>query len=274
MLSRLELDGFGSPAEIARRIHELSPDLPLNFTIEDVCRQLDIDSIEERPLTSFEAMLLMDEHKAWGTIVLAEGRKRERRRFSIAHELGHFLIPTHKGQAGDGFSCSIADLRVGDTREHDRRQRIEAEANRFAAHLLMPPTRIRSALTLRRPDLREIVRLAGEFGVSREAMARGYIDAHRETLAVVILHDGLINRTYRGDGFPWIEPRYRQPAPTDSIATGHELQPGQFSNMEECDPETWLGDYGARKAEVLSEQILAQQSGWTTILLHAEISDS
>ena len=137
-----------------------------------------------------------------------------------------------------------------------------------------PPIRIRSALMLHQPDLREIVRQAGEFGVSREAMARGYIDAHRETLAEVILHDGLINRTYRGDGFPWIEPRYRQPAPTDSIATGHELQPGQFSNMEECDPETWLGDYGARKAEVLSEQILAQQKGWTTILLHAEISDS
>ena len=167
MLSRLELDGFGSPVEIARRIHELSPDLPLNFTIEDVCRQLDIDSIEERPVTSFEAMLLMDEHKSWGAIVLAEGRKRERRRFSIAHELGHFLIPTHKGHAGDGFSCSIADLRVGDTREHDRRQRIEAEANRFAAHLLMPPIRIRSALMLHQPDLREIVRQAGEFGVSR-----------------------------------------------------------------------------------------------------------
>ncbi len=173
-----------------------------------------------------------------------------------------------------GFSCSIADLRVGDTREHDRRQRIEAEANRFAAHLLMPPTRIRSALTLRHPDLREIVRLAGEFGVSREAMARGYIDAHRETLAVVILHDGLINRTYRGDGFPWIEPRYRQPAPTDSIAAGHDLQPGQFSDMEECDPATWLGDYGARQVEVLSEQILAQQNGWATILLHAEMSGS
>lgn len=216
----------------------------------------------------------MDENKAWGAIVLADGRRRERQRFSIAHELGHFLIPTHKGHSGDSFSCSIADLRVGDGREHDRRQRIEAEANRFAAHLLMPPGRIRSALTLRQPDLREIVRLAGEFGVSREAMARGYIDAHRETLAVVILHHGRIDRIYRDEDFPWIEPRYRQPAPTDSITTGNDLQPGQFSDMEECDPEIWLGDNGARKVEVLSEQILAQQSGWATILLHAEMSDS
>lgn len=105
-------------------------------------------------------------------------------------------------------------------------------------------------------------------------MARSYIDAHRETLAVVILHHGRIDRIYRDKDFPWIEPRYRQPAPTDSITTGHDLQPGQFSDMEECDPETWLGENGARKVEVLSEQILAQQSGWATILLHAEMSDS
>lgn len=274
MLRRLELDGLGSPADIARRIHELAPDLPQNFPIEDICRQLDIESIEERSLTSFEAMLLMDENKAWGAIVLAEGRMRERQRFSIAHELGHFLIPTHKGHSGDGFSCSLADLRVGDTREHDRRQRIEAEANRFAAHLLMPPTRIRSALTLRQPDLREIVRLAGEFGVSREAMARGYIDAHRETLAVVILHHGRIDRIYRDKDFPWIEPRHGQLAPTDSIAAGHDLQPGQVTDMEECDPETWLGDNGARQVEVLSEQVLVQQNGWATTLLNAEMSDS
>lgn len=273
MLSRLELDGFGSPAEIASRIHELAPDLPLHFTIEDLCRQLDIETIEEMSTTSFEAMLLTDEHKACGAIILAEGRKRERRRFSIAHELGHFLIPMHKGHTKDGFSCSIADLRVGDTREHDRRQRIEAEANRFAAHLLMPPTRIRSALTFRQPDLREIVYLASEFGGSREAMARGYIDAHRDTLAVVILHHGRIDRIYRDDDFPWIEPRYGQSVPTDSIAAGHDPQPGQCSDMEECDSEIWLGDFGARQVEVLSEQILAQQTGWAMILLHAEMSD-
>lgn len=237
MLSRIELDGLGAPAEIARRIHELSPDLPHNFTIEDVCRQLDIESIEEKPVTSFEAMLLMDENKAWGTIVLAEGRKRERQRFSIAHELGHFLIPTHKGHSGDGYSCTLTDLRVGDAREHDRRQRIEAEANRFAAHLLMPPTRIRSALTVRQPDLREIVRLAGEFGVSREAMARGYIDALHETLAVVILHHGCIDRIYRNKDFPWIEPRHSQPVQRTPSRLGILFSRDNFQTWKKLSPK-------------------------------------
>lgn len=274
MLGRLELDGLGSPSAIARRIHELDPELPLNFTIEDVCRQLDIESIEERPVTSFEAMLLMDANKASGTIVLAEGRRAERRRFSIAHELGHFLIPTHKPRPGEDFRCSIDHLRIGDMRQHDRRQRIEAEANRFAAHLLMPPARIRSQQNSRHPDLREVVRLASEFGVSREAMARGYIEAHRETLAVVIIRDGRIDRIYRDDAFPWIEPRYGQPTPADSIAADLSLSPGQISEMEECEPDTWLGEHGARQVEVLSEQIFAQQDGWTTVLLHAEMDEN
>lgn len=273
-LDRLELDGLGSPIELAKRIHELSPDLPLRLSIEDVCRQLDITGIEEKPVSSFEAMLLMDANKAYGHIVVAEGRMPERRRFSIGHELGHFLIPTHTAGSGAKFFCSLEDLRIGDHRQLDRRKRIEAEANRFAAHLLMPPARIRSSLRSPQPDLAEIVRLAGEFGLSREAMARGYIDAHRETLAIVILHRGRIDRVYRSEQFPWIEPRPGQPAPVDSIAHGHRLQPGEISEMEECDPETWLGDSGARRVEVLSEQVLVQQSGWATVLLHVELLDN
>lgn len=218
-------------------------------------------------------MLLMDENKAWGSIVVAQDRRPERRRFSIGHELGHFLIPTHRPKPGEGSSCSLDDLRVGDSREHDRRKRIEGEANRFAAHLLMPPARIRSSLRSRQPDLVEIVRLASEFGVSREAMARGYIEAHHDTLAVVILHRGLIDRIYRPEGFPWIEPRRGRPVPEDSIASAHRLQPGQISEMEECEPETWIGERNARGVEVLSEQLHVQQNGWATVLLHAELAE-
>jgi hypothetical protein len=41
--------------------------------------------------------------------------------------------------------------------------------------------------------------------------------------------------------------------------------------MEECDPETWPSAAGARKVEVLGEQVLAQRNGWAMVLLHAEL---
>ena len=115
-LSRIELDGVGSPSALAARIHELDPDLPLDFSIEDLCRRLDIKDIEDSPVSSFAAMLLMHPDRAWGSIVVAQNTSPRRRRFSIGHELGHFLINSHRPQNGEQFACSHADLRLENTR--------------------------------------------------------------------------------------------------------------------------------------------------------------
>ena len=71
-IGRIVLDGVGSPAEIAARIHELQPNLPLDFSIEALCRQFDIVSITEKPITSFAAALIMDANKASGSILIAQ----------------------------------------------------------------------------------------------------------------------------------------------------------------------------------------------------------
>lgn len=156
------------------------------------------------------------------------------------------------------------------TREADRAKKMEVEANRFAARILMPPTRIRANLKSRQPDLAEVVRLADEFDVSKAAMARSYLDAHREALALVVVRDGRIEQVHRPDDFPWIGPSIGQVIPEESIACGHHFHPGQASALEECDPETWLSSTAARSVDILSEQVLAQRDGWAMILLHAE----
>ena len=270
-LSRLDLDGVGSPREIAARIHELAPELPANFSIHDLCRQLDIDSIEEVSTDAFEAALLMDANKACGSIFLAQGRSAKRHRFSIGHELGHFLI--HSPRPGEPFQCSLADLHLVDSREKDRRKRIEAEANRFAASLLMPGVRLRRAMTSRQLDLGEICRLAADFGVSKEAMARAYVEAHRQTIAVLILEHGLIRRDYRSDDFPAIGLWIGQPVSHDSIANDHRLQPQELSESEECEPEVWFEGRNAARVDVVTEQLLSQRAGYAMLLLHVELAD-
>ena len=213
-LSRIELDEVGSPSGLAARIHELDPDLPLDFSIEDLCRRLDIKDIEDKPISSFAAMLLMHPDRAWGSIVVAESTSPRRRRFSIGHELGHFLISSHRPREGSQFSCADVDFRLENTREADRARKMEAEANRFAARLLMPPTRIRANLRSREPDLSDVVRLLASL-TSARPRSRSYIDAHRETLALVVVRNGRIDQAYRPDDFPWIEPRRGHPAPVD-----------------------------------------------------------
>jgi Zn-dependent peptidase ImmA (M78 family) len=272
-ISRLDLDGLGRTSDIAARIHELLPDLPLNFSIEDLCSKLDIENISEIDTAAFEAALIMDANKAAGAIVLAAGRSAQRRRFSIGHELGHFLLPFHKPQPGHPFEYSLEDLHLLYSREKDRRKRIEAEANRFAAALLMPPARVRKGMASSQPDLGDIIRLATEFGVSKEAMARTYVEAHREPVAVIILlHEKLV-RVYRPGHFPWIEPRLGRRVPQESISFAHRLQPGELSEIEECEPETWFGEHAARRVEVTTEQLLGQSQGYAMLLLHAELTD-
>jgi hypothetical protein len=197
-----------------------------------------------------------------------------RRRYSIGHELGHVLIPTHMPRPGQRFECSLADFHLLDTKEQDRRRRIEAEANRFAATLLMPPNRVRSGFTSRRPNVAEVVRLASEFDVSKEAMARAYVEAQREPVAIVLIQHGRILRLYRnGKHFPWITSRVGQSVPATSIASMFTLRPGECSDVEECEADIWIGDRDARRVTALTEQLLGQRDGFAMLLLHAEMLD-
>ena len=98
----------------------------------------------------------------------AEGaRWPRRRRFTIAHEVGHWVL--HRDD--------IANLVVTRTIEHVPRDAAKAttpeelrerEANRFAAELLMPEERVHAAVAA---DGAEVVALAGRFDVSALSMA-------------------------------------------------------------------------------------------------------
>jgi IrrE N-terminal-like domain len=54
-----------------------------------------------------------------------------RRRFTLAHEIGHIMIPWHTGSIVD-------ELDAPQSSAHGKYREMEAEANRFAAELLMP----------------------------------------------------------------------------------------------------------------------------------------
>lgn len=273
-ITRLDLDGAGSPAALVTRILQLEPALALPVPVEQLCRQFDITSIGELDTEGFEAALIMDECKSAGAILVARDRSRQRRRFSIAHELGHFLIPSHLPRPGELSPCSAEHLRMHEVKEQDRRRRMEAEANRFAALLLMPPPMLRAELkVIRHPDLSDVVRLARKFDVSKDAMARAYADYNREAVAIAVISSGRVLRIYRNAGhFPALSVWKGQPVPAGSLATA-SLQPGQISNVEECEPGLWVRDPDDRTVAALTEQALGQRNGYSLLMLVAELRD-
>jgi Zn-dependent peptidase ImmA (M78 family) len=104
-------------------------------------------------------------------IVLNAAEGESRRRFTLAHELGHWICHCAAGRDQPVF-CRERDLSQASDRA------LEREANVFAAELLMPERELRAAFA-RAADVRE---LAEVFAVSPLAMqwrlySFGLIDA-------------------------------------------------------------------------------------------------
>jgi len=97
----------------------------------------------------------------------------QRRRFTAAHELGHFVL--HRDQMTTGYLSDTAESILENILPEDLK-RIEQEANHFAVEFLMPASICRArAEALRREHgscPRSVLgyRLAAELLVSREAM--------------------------------------------------------------------------------------------------------
>ena len=100
------------------------------------------------------------------TMLVNQSDPPARKRFTIAHELGHhFLHLLEDGEFVDGEANLFREERANvEEMTPDRRQ--EVQANMFAAALLMPEDEVRKAWS----DLHSVADLAKMFNVSVEAM--------------------------------------------------------------------------------------------------------
>lgn len=270
-ITRLDLDGIGSPTRLAERIHQVE-ELPLAVPLEKLCKALDIETIENTDSRSYEAALVTDSIKSAGHVLLSRHSPWHRRRFSLAHELGHFLIEAHRPREGLPMECSLGDLLLVNPREKDRRRRIESEANRFAAHLLMPPKRIREYVGGEGTSLETLVAMANDMRVSKEAMARAFVEAHHEPVAIIVARHGKIERFYRGEDFPYLPFSKGSTLPTGSLSSD-SVEAGQFTEAEELEADEWLSEREANRFLALTEQVLGQANGFSLTLLQAELDD-
>lgn len=272
-ISRMDLADAGSPDKLVTLILQAEPDLPLPVPIEDLCARLDITRIEELKTDGFEGGLVTDADRSEGIVLVRTGFAA-RRRFTIAHELGHFLMPLHVPDQPGRFLCKSSDLLRLTAKEGDRRQRMEVEANRFASLLLMPPPMLRQAMRgFREPDLQHVPALARQFGVSKEAMARAYAQHHGEPIAIVVTHAGTVLRCYRNLAFPFITCANGSAVPAGSLYHRGPHQGGIASDFAECIPDRWIEVRRGERAPSLYEQVYPQRDGYGLLLLHLERRD-
>jgi len=144
--------------------------------VEKLAFALGIDVRSTRPGDiSLSGFLVRDDGTGQAIVGINKDHHKNRQRFTIAHEIGHFLL--HAGQEIYVDECSKSGLRISLRDEDSSKgtERDEIEANVFAAELLMPVELLQADIVsanIRDEDkLEEVLdTLAKEYEVSKQAL--------------------------------------------------------------------------------------------------------
>lgn len=172
-------------------------------------------------------------------------RETSRKRFTIAHEIGHFVIPHHRllGNMCEERSIESFDTRLG---------RAEVEANEFAAELLLPSNILRNRFDLANPSLTQISVVAADFGTSLTATTRSFLGMTNLACALVWSSGNRARWFARSDAFRFFLPLDDLPA-RGSYALGlfdGQDAPSEFSPVPS---NAWLDRIDAERVETLLE---------------------
>lgn len=268
---RMKLADLGSPEALAACVVSHFPDIKMPIPLPRIAEAVGIVQIVGQQTGSFEGVLVTDSAKSTGSIAYNDTSRRERRRFTIAHELGHFLMPLH----GANAQCAKVDMGVLTTKDPNRAR--EAEANRFAAALLMPREMfLRDMRRLGNPEIEHILKLAGDYEVSKQAATHRYTSLCDDPCAVIFSQHGKAIQMYRTDNFPFVSVAKGQPLPRRCISSQGTHQPGQVSDCAETTPEFWLDDARRLRGAALYEQYFDQANGYrmTMLTIDGALADS
>lgn len=150
-----------------------------------------------------------------------------RARFTVAHELGHFFIDEHRNALLAGKSPHFSFT------EHPSDNPVEAEANLFAANLLMPTQEYRKALMEGSVGLNGIIDAASTFAVSIQSSALRFTAVGRKPCAIVMFREGGkpwwdVSPELKAQGYRWVQKLNCDSIPSDS-ATGMAMRDGTSS---------------------------------------------
>lgn len=222
---------------------------PDEMVIENVAMAQGV-LVMDGPLDSATARLVRG-----GNIAIARisDRIREagRRRFAIAHELGHWLL--HRDQA-HLLACTDDDISYA----KDTSAPLEVEASIFAGNLLLPEELFQKKAADRLPTSKVIKELAEYFDSTLTATALRFVETATDYFVFVLSEAGRI-RWWRPSGSfeekgLWLDTR--TPVPRNSAAAAFFRGDVVPEGPTPVDLSAWLGDVPGIHAETVLEQAI------------------
>lgn len=165
---------------------------------EDITKPLGL-SMKEVDSDGFDGALVRRSSGVGGRILVKRDiREQTRKRFTAAHEIGHYLL--HKDS--DSMSCGAKDIANWTNVEVNP----EHEADEFASELLLPSAEMRSHIGAQWPSLQLISDLACEFDASLMATIRKYCEVTTQSCAGVWVEGSRVRWFSPSQSFPhWIK---------------------------------------------------------------------
>ncbi len=222
-----------------RFVKSLLPDLGT------LCKELGL-RIQEVPVKGFDGALVRSKTGQKGIIAIkASIREASRKRFTIAHEIGHFVMPHHR------LLKNFCDEKKIDSFD-SRLNRHEIEANEFAAELLLPSALLMKRFNLKEFSLSEISTVATELETSLTATVRSFLRLTALSCAMVWSSDDQAHWCVRSDAFRFFLPLAELPAEGSYAAELFKGNPA-LSDFAVVPADTWLDRQVADSVETLLE---------------------
>lgn len=260
----MELADCGSPETLVGAILKHHPDLPRRVPVEEIARSVGIVDFKELDAEGFEGALAANAEKSAGIILTKRNSPHRRRRFTVGHELAHFLIPSHDGTQ----NCTSNDMR--ETRHDTKYRRQETEANRFSAGLLMPkPMFVKDMDALGSADVTHAKHLSDLYDTSMEATVNRYADLTSDLCAFIFSKDGVVRYVRPTRDFPRLSVRALDRLPT-GCATQIASDPGRATEWKELAGSIWLESEWGKPSPRVLEQCVVQRNGYRITLLVIE----
>lgn len=216
--------------EASKIIEKYGITSPEHIRLKDIAYDLGVNVLEGTLKGAAASLVKIGEY---ATIRVSDDNLYEyRKRFSIAHELGHFVL-NHRLSLQQ--ICSEEDMMNWYQRSE------ETEANFFAGELILPEKLIKKRCDVAEVDFREIKQIAQEFRASLTATAIRFVRFCPEKCAVVFSKDGKVKWFFGSENW-W--PFISIGSNLDERTAAFDFFKGNILSDEpiEVDADAWVED--------------------------------
>ena len=237
-----------------------------------IAESLDI-VVEPKPDTAGGVSGMLVRHQELFGIMYATHIDNEGfQRFSIAHEIGHYVLDGHVDHifpSGEGVHASDAGFVSGD--------RFELEADHFAAGLLMPDPHFSREILRFGDGLEAVEGMAHKCRTSLTATAIRYAETASVPVAVVMSAGSTVDYCFMSkslqdfDGLEWL--RKGQPLPDGVETSVFNRDPDNILRARRSHADTDLRDWfgGPRSMPGTEETIGLGRYGKTLTVLSSDV---